>query len=544
LIDEAMRLLTHGAAAMDRDGRMAAAGSVDQALLQVWLAHPFFRQLPPKSTGREQWGAREARQYVVQARERGLSPEDTIATLTALTAQSIAGAYRDFLGQVDEVLVAGGGARNPVLLDMLRAALPKSCVQPSDILGFDADAKEAVTFALLAYATVHGWPGNIPSATGAFQPAVLGSITPGANYRDLLRYVLAAPASPPLAARLRSRSMQASAAHLQIPAGTSTRSGLLLGIDGGGSKTRAVLADSSGTVLGAGVAGSSNYQVAGFTAATDAIWSAVDAAAADARLDPAALHTGKAGGPVAAVCLGLAGVGRPDDRARFEAWLREQAIAEHVTIVNDAELLLAAGTPDGWGMALVCGTGSICYGRAPGGTITRAGGWGYLLGDEGSGYDIGRRALRLATQTADGRAQAKRLLQAILDRWQLQEPAALVAHVYRGDVSRTEIAALAELVVVLAASGDSPAQEILRCAARELTRLAETVVARLQIPKPPLALGGGLLRTDSPLNSLVIAHIDRVAGSICYVDDATRGALVIARRMLDPSQTSGTRGTS
>ena len=170
LIDEAVRLLSDGAATFDRDGRMAAAGTVDQSLLAAWLSHPFFRQPPPKSTGREQWGPAEALHYVAQARERGLSSDDTIATLTALTAWSIAAAYREYLERVDEAIVGGGGARNPTLLHMLRTALPDTTVRPVDELGLNADAKEAVAFALLGYATLHGWPNNVPSATGATHP--------------------------------------------------------------------------------------------------------------------------------------------------------------------------------------------------------------------------------------------------------------------------------------------------------------------------------------------------------------------------------------
>ena len=202
LIDEAVRLLTGGTAAFDRDGQMAAAGRVDDALLAEWLSHPYFAQPLPKSTGRELWGPREARLYVEQASERGLSPDDTVATLTALTARSIAGAYRRHLKQVDEVLVAGGGARNPTLLGMLASALPATRVRPVDQIGLDADAKEAVAFALMGYATLHGWPGNVPAATGAAHAAVLGSTTPGANYRALLARVVTAPLAPPTSAHL------------------------------------------------------------------------------------------------------------------------------------------------------------------------------------------------------------------------------------------------------------------------------------------------------------------------------------------------------
>jgi anhydro-N-acetylmuramic acid kinase len=202
LIDEAVQFLTGGAAYFDRDGRMAAAGQIDEALLAEWLAHPFFQQPPPRSTGRERWGQAEARHYVALAQARGLTPEDIVATLTALTARSIADAYARYLGPVDEALIGGGGARNPALMAMLRAALPQAQVRPIDDAGLDADAKEAVLFAVLGYATLHGWSNNLPAATGADHPVVLGSITPGANYRALLERVVAAPEAPPQHIRL------------------------------------------------------------------------------------------------------------------------------------------------------------------------------------------------------------------------------------------------------------------------------------------------------------------------------------------------------
>lgn len=187
LIDEAVRSLSGGAQAYDRDGAMAARGIVDDALVTRWMTHPFFGEPPPKSTGREQWGPSEARAYVEEALARGLNADDAVATLTSFAARSIAHAYTSFLGPIDEVLVSGGGARNPALLSHLQAALPHTAVRPLDDLGLDADAKEAVAFALLGYATLHGWPNNVPAATGAKHPVVLGSITPGTNYGALIR---------------------------------------------------------------------------------------------------------------------------------------------------------------------------------------------------------------------------------------------------------------------------------------------------------------------------------------------------------------------
>jgi len=197
LIDEAVRYLSGGARAFDEDGRMAAAGRVDEELLADWLAHPFFALPAPRSTGRELFGPAEARAAVEQASAAGLRPEDAVATLTALTAYSIAESYGRACGPVDELILSGGGARNPTLRSMLAIALGGVPVRLADELGLDADAKEAVAFAVLGYSTLHGWPNNIPSATGASSPAVLGSLTPGANYRALVAAVAAAPTAPP-----------------------------------------------------------------------------------------------------------------------------------------------------------------------------------------------------------------------------------------------------------------------------------------------------------------------------------------------------------
>jgi anhydro-N-acetylmuramic acid kinase len=196
LIDEAVQLLTAGRLAYDHDGQIAAGGRIDQELLASWLEHPFFQQPPPRSTGRELFGAAAAGEYVAQAQARGLPTPDIVATLTAFTARSIADSYRRYCGPIDEVLLSGGGARNSTLAGMIQSALPEANVRPIDDLLLDADAKEAIAFAVAGYATLHGWPNNVPAATGAEHPVVLGSLTPGDNYRELLRGVVAAPAEP------------------------------------------------------------------------------------------------------------------------------------------------------------------------------------------------------------------------------------------------------------------------------------------------------------------------------------------------------------
>ena len=182
LIDDIARRATNGAWQCDHDGAMAAAGAVHGGLLEELLGMPFFAQKPPKTTGREVFGAQLGAQLWDRMRTLRAMPKDLAATLTMLTATSIADAYRDFLPALpDEVILSGGGARNPTLVRMLTACLRslKSdiAVTTSDALGMPVEAKEAACFALLAYETLHGRPGNLPSATGARKRVVLGDLT-------------------------------------------------------------------------------------------------------------------------------------------------------------------------------------------------------------------------------------------------------------------------------------------------------------------------------------------------------------------------------
>lgn len=180
LIDDLVRRVTQGEQHFDRDGALAAQGKVDAALLARLLAEPYLQQPPPKTTGRELFGAQYGEQVWRQAQAAGLPAPDIIATVTAFTAQSIAQAYRDYLPRLpDEVIVSGGGAHNPTLMAMLQALVTPAQVRASDEYGLPSSAKEAIAFAVFAYETWHGRPSNLAAATGARRPVVLGCITPG-----------------------------------------------------------------------------------------------------------------------------------------------------------------------------------------------------------------------------------------------------------------------------------------------------------------------------------------------------------------------------
>lgn len=181
LIDGAVRHFSCGQESFDRNGEWAKRGKVDKNLLRWLMRHPFLRQPPPKSTGREMFGESFLQRILERSKRLGLAPHDVVATLTAFTASSVADAIERFVlpkvGSVDELIVSGGGANNPVLMAMLKERMPQISVHRSDEFGINADAKEAIAFAVLAHRTVMGLAGNLPSATGAKMPVILGSIT-------------------------------------------------------------------------------------------------------------------------------------------------------------------------------------------------------------------------------------------------------------------------------------------------------------------------------------------------------------------------------
>lgn len=180
VINALVESLTRGAQTYDIDGALAARGTVRDDLLARLMDHPYFRQAPPKSTGREAFGAHYAADIQQFLEWTCARMEDVIATATALTAESIARAVRDFLPpDIDVVILGGGGRYNPTLVRMLTERLPGIAVRTHEDYGIPSDAKEAIAFALLGYATLCGVPNNVPAATGAAHPVVLGKIVPG-----------------------------------------------------------------------------------------------------------------------------------------------------------------------------------------------------------------------------------------------------------------------------------------------------------------------------------------------------------------------------
>jgi anhydro-N-acetylmuramic acid kinase len=179
VIDALVREFSSNRRSYDAEAQMASRGRLLRSLLDALLAEKYFRQPPPKSAGREQYGRAYVGKILAWGRRHRARPEDLVRTATILTALSIADALHRWIlprTPISQLLISGGGARNPLILAQLSAALAGVKVVPTDSLGLPGDAKEAFIFALLADETLHGRPANLPSATGARRPAILGKI--------------------------------------------------------------------------------------------------------------------------------------------------------------------------------------------------------------------------------------------------------------------------------------------------------------------------------------------------------------------------------
>lgn len=261
---------------------------------------------------------------------------------------------------------------------------------------------------------------------------------------------------------------------------------IVLGIDGGGTKTVAVVMDSDRRVLGRGQAGSTNWNSVGVENARANLHAVAGVALAEA---------GRSAPDLAAICIGASGVDRPDDRTRMQAWLHELAPQAATAIHNDAVVALSAGTGgDVYGLVLISGTGMIVYGFDRAGRSRRAGGTGALLGDEGSGYAIGADSLAAVMWAADGRGPETSLTGAILGQLGMSNPAELIPWTY-ADTAWERFASVAPQAIACAQAGDVVALSILDKAASGLAVAVQAVAVGLQMGNDfPLVMAGGLLR--------------------------------------------------
>src|SRR4051795_5237556 len=258
----------------------------------------------------------------------------------------------------------------------------------------------------------------------------------------------------------------------------------VIGIDAGGTKTVSLLADEGGTIVAEARGGGANLQAAGELEVEKVLHRVMEEALGDGTIVPAA------------ICLGIAGVDRPDDSAVVSAIMRRIGYKARVVVVNDALVALEAGAPGQPGIVVISGTGSISYGRNVKGEAARAGGWGYVLGDEGSGYWIGRAALRAVLRQADRRGPLTQLTNLLLEHFEVPQAQDLIHEVYHGTLRPAAIAALAQCVQKAFSAGDAVAIGILRGAADQLESSALSVARRLEMigSEFPFVLSGGIFK--------------------------------------------------
>jgi N-acetylglucosamine kinase len=281
---------------------------------------------------------------------------------------------------------------------------------------------------------------------------------------------------------------------------------LVLGVDGGGSKTVCVLLDAQRRELARGEGGPSDHYTVGSAEARASLGAAIRSAL-DAR------HM--AADSVLAICLGMAGVDRPEDELIIQQMVREIIAVPRVRVVNDAVIALVGGVGRAYGVAIIAGTGSVAYGINARGQARRAGGWGYLLGDEGSGYDIGRRAMQAALRAHDGRGQATCLLPMLLTHLNLERIEDLMALIHLQGFQRHQIAALVPLVEQAVKEGDPVALDILRGAAEELSLGARAVIQ-------------GLEMQDETFDAVLVGGVFKTG--VCLLEHVRRRVLDVARR--------------
>jgi glucosamine kinase len=300
---------------------------------------------------------------------------------------------------------------------------------------------------------------------------------------------------------------------------------LVVGVDGGGSKTTVVVAGTRGPDMASIVGSPSAVRPGEAAKSADTV----------ARLVAEALEAcGKSDVRPAALCVGVAGVGRDAEFAAFFSAMQDRDLADELVVLPDAVVALEDAFGDDAGILLIAGTGSVCYGRGPTGKLARCGGWGFFCGDEGSGAWIGRRALSIVTASADGREPETALIGALLHALTLAKVEELVA--WGASATVQQLAQVAPIVVSVAATGDLRANSILTMAAEELVLHVRTLARDLftdERASVPVAFSGGLMQPGAFLRKLVEHRLkSAVPGAAVRHEPVVpvRGAIRVARR--------------
>lgn len=312
---------------------------------------------------------------------------------------------------------------------------------------------------------------------------------------------------------------------------TGKPSPLIVGVDGGGTKTAARVAavrtDGVIDVLGEGYGGPSNVRAVGSVHAKTNL---------DVAINAAHEAAGTRKSDIDCAVLALAGSALPDVQSDVHDWAVRRKLAARVDIVHDAEPVLAMGAVDGTGVALIVGTGSVAIAADGAGGRAVIGGWGHWFGDQGSGFDIGRRALAAIAEAVDGIAPQTALVKDISERLQVDHPREIARRLSRSVDLRQEIAALAAIVIDAARDGDGIAGDIVREAAGATAGLVRAAIARLELPnEAPLALAGGVACSGELFRAQLLGRLEShgiTPHPITIVTAPVEGSLVLARDRL------------
>ncbi len=301
---------------------------------------------------------------------------------------------------------------------------------------------------------------------------------------------------------------------------------LVIGIDGGGTKTTALVADDQGTPIGEATGAPSAVRADGVDESASIIEATARAALSQAGVDE----------QPRVICVGVAGVGR--ESLRLELWeaLNSRDLADEVVVHTDYSIAFDDAFGQGTGILLLAGTGSVAAGRGPTGAMARCGGWGPVMGDEGGGAWIGRRALSIVAAAADGREPETALTGAVLTATESAEVADLIA--WAADATSSDLATLAPVVFQVAGAGDLRANSLLDLATEELTVHVRALARQLFTDERaaiPMALSGGLLARGGALRKRVTQRLKHaVPGAQLASEDVVpaRGAVRAALHFL------------
>jgi N-acetylglucosamine kinase-like BadF-type ATPase len=297
--------------------------------------------------------------------------------------------------------------------------------------------------------------------------------------------------------------------------------GIYLGVDGGGTRTTAWVGDVRGRLIGRGTAGPANPVKVGLEASKREILDASEQALASAR------HRS-----LEAICLGLAGADRGEISGPLLKWVRRNLPARFHLVTTDAEIALESAQGRLPKILLIAGTGSIACARDGQGKLVRAGGWGACFDDGGSGFDLGRTAVRAALRALDGRGGTTKLVEALPRALGLRDPREIVGL----QLTPAEIGALAPVVIRIARGGDAMASEILDDAGLELASLVLALIRRLGLERQSVSVvcSGGLLRASRVMRQLLRRHLHARAPEArlsVLRREPVEGALALARRL-------------